>query len=89
LLFAKIRKIDTSRKTLKTDSKSDWTGGEQLLSGRRSKSLRGCSTLASTFRPSRGARRTGLDEVAAIERKIVLTHTKGFQELPRLLGTST
>jgi hypothetical protein len=26
---------------------------------------------------------TGLDEVAAIERKIVLTHTKGFQELPR------
>ena len=26
---------------------------------------------------------TGLDEVAAIERKIVLTHTKGFHELPR------
>lgn len=26
---------------------------------------------------------TRLDEVAAIERKIVLTHTKGFQELPR------
>jgi hypothetical protein len=26
---------------------------------------------------------TGLDECAAIERKIVLTHTKGFQELPR------
>ena len=26
---------------------------------------------------------TGLDEVAAIERKLVLTHTKGFQELPR------
>src|SRR5208283_890912 len=26
---------------------------------------------------------TSLDEVAAIERKIVLTHTKGFQELPR------
>lgn len=24
----------------------------------------------------------GLDEVAAIERKIVLSHTKGFQELP-------
>ena len=30
LLVAKIRKIHTLRKTLKTDSKTDWSGGEQL-----------------------------------------------------------
>jgi len=47
LLVTKIRKIHTLRKTLKTDSKTDWSGGEQLrqiLVPNALKSLARCQT---------------------------------------------